>query len=548
MINKNEVSIKSACLKKIANKYNFKNIEEELNLINKEIEEFKIRVLFIGSFSAGKSALINSYLSDDNMLLCENQSPETAIATEIVYGESEKIILRSNDNSEKTVNFDEIENINSEDYFNYRYIVNNNRLKELSDYIIVDTPGFDSGIERHNKALFQYIGKGTVYILVIDCEKGTISESAMNFIKEVTSYDAEFAVILNKCDKKSEDDVIKIKNNIKDIISLFYGNKVNIVSTSKYDFDVSEKIKKIVTDFNAQKIFNNKYDKKMNEIKIKLLEGLYEIKKSLDLNLSEYDREIKNRENIKKDLLEKIKHESTKLKEKLYGEVKNNIIYDSRSALINNSYSLAVAYTKDVELFKEKIISILRPILISSMQKHSSEAYLDFIDDFNFDIVNIDDKFDDISQIILGIGQKVKNLGDIATKFDGAYKSIAATLAITTSVVAPWIEMILFFLPEILKAFGMFNQKNQLNKIQNEIESNIIPQIIRNLEMNITQSLSTIEEQMIENLKETFEEVIDIETSAITEVKEKRKSKQEDFNKYVQELEKDIEELKSFSI
>ena len=548
MINKNEVSIKSAFLKKISNKYNFKNIEEELNLLNKEIEEFKIRVLFIGSFSAGKSALINSYLSDDNMLLCENQAPETAIATEIVYGESEKIILRSNDNSEKTVNFDEIENINSEDYFNYRYIVNNNRLKELSDYIIVDTPGFDSGIERHNKALFQYIGKGTVYILVIDCEKGTISESAMNFIKEVTSYDAEFAVILNKCDKKSEDDVIKIKNNIKDVISLFYGNKVNIISTSKYDFDVSEKIKKIVTDFNAQKIFNNKYDKKMNEIKIKLLEGLYEIKKSLDLNLSEYDKEIKNRENIKKDLLEKIKHERTKLKEKLYGEVKNNIIYDSRSALINNSYSLAVAYTKDVELFKEKIISILRPILISSMQKYSSEAYLDFIDDFNFDIVNIDDKFDDISQIILGIGQKVKNLGDITTKFDGAYKSIAATLAITTSVVAPWIEMILFFLPEILKVIGVFNQKNQLNKIQNEIESNIIPQIIRNLEMNITQSLSTIEEQMIENLKETFEEVIDIETSAITEVKEKRKSKQEDFNKYVKELEKDIEELESFSI
>ena len=71
-----------------------KDIEEKKH----KVIDFQGRILFVGSFSAGKSALINAVLGDEEILK-ENLSPETALATELIYGEDEQIVLVNKDGS-----------------------------------------------------------------------------------------------------------------------------------------------------------------------------------------------------------------------------------------------------------------------------------------------------------------------------------------------------------------------------------------------------------------------------------------------------------------
>lgn len=172
MINKNEISKKIEMAKELADKYELASLSNDFEMLKKSNEEYKINVLFIGGYSAGKSALLNCMIGSEKLV--ENQAPETAIATELSFAEVDSIVAISNEG--KSTSVESLQNIEADTCNHVVYNVYSENLRELPEYVLVDTPGFDSGIERHNKALMQYIGKkGTAYVLVVDCEKETVS-------------------------------------------------------------------------------------------------------------------------------------------------------------------------------------------------------------------------------------------------------------------------------------------------------------------------------------------------------------------------------------
>ena len=85
----------------ISDKYEIEKLKEEFKLLLKESNEFKINILFIGSFSAGKSALLNRLIGKN--ILEESQAPETAIATELYNSEEEYIVLNKKDGNRKII-------------------------------------------------------------------------------------------------------------------------------------------------------------------------------------------------------------------------------------------------------------------------------------------------------------------------------------------------------------------------------------------------------------------------------------------------------------
>ena len=98
----------------IAEKYEFKALNDEIKCLFSEIEDFKLKVIFVGSFSAGKSALINSMLGRE--LLEEGQRPETAIASELVYSDEEHIeAIKDNECMDKFL-FEESNDIDIDKY------------------------------------------------------------------------------------------------------------------------------------------------------------------------------------------------------------------------------------------------------------------------------------------------------------------------------------------------------------------------------------------------------------------------------------------------
>ena len=210
MINKENNNNKVIKAKEVAEKYGLTNMVMELDAFIFMNNNYKEHILMIGGYSAGKSALLNKYIGKN--ILKENQQPETDIATELYFSENEKIIANLLNGEKKEIS--SLKNIDIDTTKNIEYYINSGNINEQSDYILVDTPGFDSGIEKHNKALMQYIDYKTAFIVAIDCEKGTISESVLKFINEISNYSMDIAIIINKCDKKIEEEVQKVKEHI----------------------------------------------------------------------------------------------------------------------------------------------------------------------------------------------------------------------------------------------------------------------------------------------------------------------------------------------
>ena len=91
MINKKNYNLDIEKIIEIAKKYEIESSKEDFKLILEESKRFEINVLFVGSFSAGKSALLNCLIGKN--ILEESQAPETAIATELYDSEEEYTVL-----------------------------------------------------------------------------------------------------------------------------------------------------------------------------------------------------------------------------------------------------------------------------------------------------------------------------------------------------------------------------------------------------------------------------------------------------------------------
>ena len=88
MLNRDKFDHEIAILENVASKHDncdFNNIVEKIKNLR---EQFEIKVMMIGHFNAGKSALLNCLIKRDDFLT-EAQTPQTAIATELKFSENE---------------------------------------------------------------------------------------------------------------------------------------------------------------------------------------------------------------------------------------------------------------------------------------------------------------------------------------------------------------------------------------------------------------------------------------------------------------------------
>ena len=489
MINKTINEKKSIELKKIASKYNLIDIENNLDVFIITNKEYIAHMLFIGSFSAGKSALLNKYLGKS--VLIESQTPETAYATELHFSETEKKIAYLNNGEEK-----EFEKCNTKDDISHlKYFVNSETLKINSDYIVVDTPGFDSGLERHNNALVNYIDKGTGYVLVVDIDKGTVSESALNFLKEVSQYSNDIVIIINKIDKKLPKDIIEITEHIDNIIINNLGFEIPIICTSIYKDDVFDVLNKIITNFDVQILYEKNMTSILEKNKNMIVDALELIKNHEVCDVDEIELEIENRKKAKEQLFASINREECNIKNKVHNEIKSNIVETIKNDLNRQAESLAKQLLMGAESLQNAILSIIRPVLVNEIEKYSNEIsdkIVESISCFDSNLISEDIKLD---EVLINIHNKLNDLktsgqinnsesikkildqGNVKLKTisnnKNLYRTVTSIVAITTSVINPILEILIVFLPEIINLvksiFGKSPQEEALEIVLNQI-------------------------------------------------------------------------------
>lgn len=550
MINKNEISKKIEMAKELADKYELASLGNDFEMLKKSNEEYKINVLFIGGYSAGKSALLNCMIGSEKLV--ENQAPETAIATELSFAEVDSIVAISNEG--KSTSVESLQNIEADTCNHVVYNVYSENLRELPEYVLVDTPGFDSGIERHNKALMQYIGKkGTAYVLVVDCEKGTLSHSALNYLNEVSHYSNDIAVIINKCDKKTEDDVMEIKEHISKLLVSNCGKECPIITTSKYDEDVVTKILSLIQKFEPQELYEKNVgtivDMKISD----LTKALTVLENNKSLDVSDIEEEIEKREKTKEKLQSEVRQQQANMKQKMHNDVKNKIINNISAKLNNNAKVLADAYKISVESFQEKVISMIRPIIIKSVENYESVAYEDIIKGINISNLNLGADGEEIGAFLSEVLVKMENMSSVLsqTVIDAentdknvtgrsSYRVITSFLAIATDVIAPPLELLIVILPDLINFVHKFIGNNQDQRLIEEIQRKVIPQIVDKISEEIEGSLDTVEEIMAQNIEETISELIQVEADALEKAIEKKNELENNYEQYIEQLKVDI--------
>ena len=147
-----------------------------------------------------------------------NILPETAVTTEIYFGK-EKIEAYKfgDDKPQEIINSLDLSKFDSSKYDFLKIYTSSEAIKNLP-LTLVDMPGFDSNIERHNKSIFKYMEQSLSFILVIDVDDGTIKSNTINFLREIRDNRLDFFVIINKSDKKLASEVKAVQSGIKNLL------------------------------------------------------------------------------------------------------------------------------------------------------------------------------------------------------------------------------------------------------------------------------------------------------------------------------------------
>lgn len=561
MIDKSKNEEQLLVLKEIAEKYNLIDIIDKLNCFEILNRDYCAHILVVGSFSAGKSALLNKYIGKS--VLEESQAPETAFATELKFSENERLVAEYIDGRKiENLDFNALKS-DADKISNLICYVNSENIKLHPDYIMVDTPGFDSGVERHNKALIKYIPQGTAYILVVDSDKGTLSESTLNFLKEVNCYSNDIGIIINKCDKKIPTEVEKVKNHIKNMLLAHTGFDYPIITTSIHDLDILEKLNELVESFDVNYLYDKNVTSELVYIKELIEDSLVIIQDNESCDLSELDNEINLREKAKTELINSIDSKKAKIRSEIRGNMKNKIISLVRNGLTNQADYLATGALISAESLQQRVIEIVRPILITEVEEYSEVAIDAFVNKLEVSLLKSFDEELDLEQIIKSVYEKIKGIIDSGKfnisnrsifeldsnkKFNSMsaklYKTISTAIAISTNVLAPIIELLIVFLPDLVNLFKSIVSDSREEKAKKIILNEIIPQIIAKLHNELDVPLQDVEEAAINGVVLTIQELIDTENNALAILKSKKQEKIDSYDNKVLNIQKDIELIK----
>ncbi len=541
-----------------------KDIPSSTNLITTaeeltdKVQDFKIKVLVIGEFSSGKTALMNRLLGIN--LLKEDVTPETAIATELVYDEKEGVDLVLSSGEAEHCSLADVPTPDPDTYLKYVYHLNNPVLKELSDYVLVDMPGFNSGVEAHNKALLQYIGQATAYLFVTNIESGCMTDSSVNFLNEIRSYSPYVGYVLTKCDKLSNENVQLTTENIRQHLQYLNGVEPDLVTTSAVDDEhLPEKLKRMIQSFKAKDMLQHCFDDEIVFLLDRCLSGLKLAKGAIAFDTSSIDREISRCERVKEALKTRFEQKKDQIHRDFQNQVSERIISDIRGSLMENVEILTSAAMQGPDSFKQCVNGIIRPRLIESTNEALGNFATNIVSDIGDLLEHTSDGMPDLSGKVDQLaelsrrsvesfkahsGQWIKGLARVATKSMGAekvlYKTITTTLAVVTNVIAPILELVLIFLPDILSFVSKYFERN---KVQEQIENVAIPRLCGELAPKIKESMDSVQSSLMQEIEEKFQTEIEEQMKVLKQLQSSKKEKQEEMDGKIQALTQDIAKL-----
>ena len=537
-------------LEKIKNELTKVNIDNEhIKIFESAIENTELLLPIIGAFSAGKSSLINSFLGKNYLPV--KLTPETALATELRYSDEEYIEAVKEDDSITKFSIDEIGEITkiSHQFKFLRMFISNQKLKEIEPLILVDMPGFESPLDLHNQAIMEYINRGVHYIVLTSVEDGTITRSMVRQLTDIQEYGRDFSFFLSKTNLRAESEAKDVAENLQEQIEDYFDIEKEVILI---DDNGGESLQKILFSIEPEKLVENLF---LDSLK----ENYFSITEMLNISISSLGKDKKRNEEVIEELKEsfiKIQKERDRLVEEAndrYSNASVNRIVEAVVRELSNSSEELVtsAITGGQDAMSHLISEITRHTLISHIKESMSDISDDIVDSFSTNLTSLNssmseftmsdnwlEKITDTTKSMLGnVKSGLDNIINERNKSgnnDKMYKIITTILATTTTVLAPIIELVIIFLPDLLGGlFANYQQKKQEEQIRNNLLTQIIPSLKRKLRSQLPEIFNQQVQEMIKNISSQFEHVIQEKKETIESTQQEIDNKNIDIEKQI---------------
>lgn len=528
MLNVQEKYITYMCdMKKEVDKLDLSSENKEnfgIERLQVQLRETELLIPVVGVFSAGKSTLLNKFMGKN--YLSTATTPETSLATELHFNEDEYVEAVKKDGSVDKFPIDSAEEIKNKarEYKYLKMYVNNQKIKDLQPLVLVDMPGFESPLDLHNQAILEYLDKGAYYVILTSVEDGTITSSMFRQLDIMKAFGKEFSFFISKSDLRTASDVEKVKDyiqeQIKDSLEI---NKIVIPVNKKN----GEGFDKVVTMIEPEKLFESLFLNILKENYQNIYESINVLisamKKDKNANkkiISELENAIISLENKKSQMLENAKRE--------YSDTNINHIVDAvGSDLSNHVEELTLtAINSGQDGLSSSISSIVSSSLLKNTKKSLNEISSSITNDFARELSHLnssmssfsvsDDWLEKVSSSVEDmLNKSVSTLGETVKEREksgnsgGMYRTITSILSIVTSIASPIVELLVIFLPDIIKAFtGGSQEEKQKQAIKSKLLTEIIPSIKSKVREQLSDVFAKNIEQIIQNISEGFEEEI----------------------------------------
>lgn len=505
-----------------------------LKQLKDQIYEQELLLPIIGAFSAGKSSLLNKFLGRD--VLPVGIAPETELATELRYGVNEHILAIHLNGTEEKFDIDDFDVIKmrSAEFSHLKLYLNNEYLKAVAPFVVVDMPGFGSSLENHNKAINYYLPRGAHFVVVVSVEEGNITRSMLRQLQELQNLERNFMVLVSKVNLRAEHQVNEVLDLVSEQLQISFSNDYQVLPVGESS---EEQFREILAKVEPEKIFKDIFIKHLKDLTFDILGEINIAKAAISNSHDDNERVIQDLSSGMQRIEEKRNQLIEDLQDRYSERVVNNCVEHVGRKLSDNIDELLVAIKNNSDL-NQTIIEIVRVSFADKLKSEIGELSGDIIEEFNIELRSLNtlmtnyagsEWVDDLSEKIKGKIEATNSLltklsETFSTKTDSGkvFKTIATVLAITTGTLAPLVELVIVFLPEIV---GFFGKQQQQREIKNKIQSEIIPSIKRELRKELPKVINEQLNQMIENISESFETDLSQKREVIKQMQKERDEK-----------------------
>lgn len=512
-------------LKKMQGVLNDHEFSFDQSLLPK-VMETELVVPVIGAFSAGKSSLLNTLMGKE--ILPVGIAPETELATELRYSSEPYLLAIKPDGAQERLPVEALSSINrrSSEFSHLRLYLDSEALKAIAPLVLVDMPGFGSSLENHNKAIAYYLPRGVHFVVLTSVEDGNITQSMLRKLDELKTYNTDFTFLLSKCNLRAPDQVEEVQAYIDDQLGVYFGEHCRSIALGNQD---GEELTNALTALQPNALFSRLFIDILKDQNFEVLAQINLALSMLKKDKNESEQAARSLEHALAKLLEQRKDVESDLKDRYSGKMLDRCLRNLDNALNESLEELVTLGSgKNRSALSNALSDIIRSSLGSTIKSEVQDISTNMVDRIasNLSATSSQMSMLDISgnwseelssKVKFSLERTTEMLSDWSTRLSDRaeheknggvmlYRSLSTVLAVTTTVVNPLVELVIIFLPEIIKMFngGGDERESFRQKLTGEVFPNIKAELRGKIPAIIDEQLNA----MLKKISDGFEEQI----------------------------------------